>query len=283
MSGEVLEMQGLPLASQWVRTIQRYQSDHVDLVRVLDVVERLQDRPYRTQALLLGEAGTGKEGLARALHALMHAADAPFVEASLGGRETTEVLPELCGLRDAPGIIERADGGTLFVDEVATLSRAVQARLLAAIRGHVRREGEAIDRPVSVTIIGATDHDLLDAVVAGRFRHDLYWRLARLVLTLPPLRERRADLARLAIWIGSRVLEKHGRTERLAREDEPDSDTIVLTREAEAALVAHDWPGNMRELDAVLERALLLYCNGNRLEHEHVMAAIQSHDAARGA
>ncbi len=274
MNADSTEIHRLPLASQWIRTIQRYQSDHVDLVRVLDIVERLQDRPYRTQALLLGEAGTGKEGLARALHALMHAEDAPFVEASLGGCDPADVIPELFGRGETPGIIERAQGGTLYLDEVATLPRSVQARLLAAIRGRVRREGEPADRPVSVTVIGSTDHDLLAEVAAGRFRHDLYWRLARLILTLPPLRERRADIARLAVWIGSRVLQKHGRTQRLAREDDHESDTIVLSREAEDALVDHDWPGNMRELDAVLERALLLYGDGARVEREHVIAAI---------
>ncbi|MEI8254758.1 MAG: sigma 54-interacting transcriptional regulator [Deltaproteobacteria bacterium] len=281
MSADSTENHRLPLASQWIRTIQRYRSDHPDLVRVLDVVERLQDRPYCTQALLLGEPGTGKEGLGRALHALMHAEDAPFVEASLGGRESPDVLPELFGHGVTPGIIERADGGTLYLDEVATLSRGVQARLLAAIRGRVRREGELVDRPVSVTIIGATDHDLLAEVIAGRFRHDLYWRLARLVLTLPPLRERRADIGRLAVWIGSRVLQKYGRTQRLAREVDSESDTIVLSREAEEVLVAHDWPGNIRELDAVLERTLLLYGDGPRVEREHVVAAIGRREATK--
>src|SRR5258708_5171230 len=100
----------LPNASQWIRTILRYRSDHPALIRVLDVVERLQDHPYRTNALLLGEPGTGKEGLARALHALMHADDAPFVEVALGGRDGSEAALEMFGSADVAGLVERADG-----------------------------------------------------------------------------------------------------------------------------------------------------------------------------
>ncbi len=274
MPSESPEIHRLPRASQWIRTIQRYQSDHPDLVRVLDVVERLQDRPFRTQALLLGEPGTGKEGLARALHALMHADDAPFVEASLGGRDPRDVNVELFGIGDVPGLIERAEGGTLYLDEVATLTRELQARILGVTRGRLRREGANRDRAVNVTIVAATDHDLRRAVSDGNFRHDLYWRLARLVLTLPPLRERATDVPRLALWIGSRILERHGIGSRLVFEDDREADTVVLAAGAVEALVAYEWPGNLRELDAVLERALLLYGNGRRVEAAHVQAAI---------
>jgi DNA-binding NtrC family response regulator len=274
MSSELGGLHRLPQASQWIRTILRYRSDHPALVHVLDTVERLQDRPYRTNVLLLGEPGTGKEGLARALHALMHADDAPFVEVALGGREPREAAAELFGERDRPGLIEEANGGTLYVDEVATLSREIQARLLAAMRGHVRREGDRDEREVKINVVASTDHDLAVFVGEGRFRHDLYWRLARIVLTLPPLRERRADIGRLAVWIGTRVLQKNASPHRLALESEAESDTVVLTRGAEEALIAYDWPGNFRELDAVLERALMLYARDGRVEREHVLAAL---------
>jgi two-component system response regulator PilR (NtrC family) len=274
MNAEHTGLHHLPHASQWIRTILRYRSEHPALVRVLDVIERLQDRPYRTNVLILGEPGTGKEGLARAVHALMHPGDAPFVEVSLGGRDLREAAEELFGTPEAPGLIEQAHGGTLYLDEVATLSREIQARLLGAIRGRVRRQGERSERPVDVVVVGSTDHDLPAEVTAGRFRHDLYWRLARVVLSLPPLRERRADVARLAVWIGSRVLQKVDRHARLALEGEAEPGAVVLTRGAAEALAEYEWPGNLRELDAVLERALLLYRERERVERAHVVAAL---------
>ncbi len=263
-------------ADQWIRTILRYRSKHPALVRVLDVVERLMERPYRTNALLLGPAGSGKEGLARAIHALMHAErdGAAFIEVSLAGRELHEVLAELCGDASGPGQIERADGGTLYIDEIGTLGREVQARVLAAVRGRVRREGERDERRVSVAVVASTDVDIEREVVAGRFRHDLYWRIARIVLTLPPLAERQADIARTAVWIGNRVLEKLGVDRALSIEGEHDRGDIVLSPEAVAALTEYDWPGNFRELDAVLERALALYRTGDRVTGQDVRAAL---------
>ena len=271
-------MHKLPQASQWIRAILRYRSEHPALLRVLDIVERLQDRPYRANSLLLGEPGTGKEGLARALHALMHVEDAPFIEVAIGGRGPRETADELFGRGDAPGLIEHANGGTLYIDEVATLSREIQARLLAAIRGRVRREGDSVERTVHVTIVASTDHDLLRAVKDGGFRHDLYWRLARIVLTLPPLRERRSDIARLAVWIGSRILEKSGSPKRLALEEDREPGTVVMSREAAETLCQYEWPGNFRELDAVLERAMLLYSDGKRLTRENIDAALMRPD-----
>lgn len=267
--------------SQWIRTILRYRSEHPALRRVLDVVERLQERPYRTNAILFGEAGTGKEGLARALHALMHPnGDAPFVEAALGGRDPHEAVAELCGHGEVPGLIELARGGTLYLDEVATLSRELQARLLAALRGRVRREGDSLERTANVVVVASTDHDLQSEVAAGRFRHDLYWRLARITLMLPPLRERRADIARTAVWIGNRILLKLGVGAELSLEGEEQAGSIVLTRSACEVLERYDWPGNFRELDAVLERVLALYRTEQRVEAAHVLAALARPDEA---
>jgi DNA-binding NtrC family response regulator len=251
----------LPDAGQWMRLIQRHESEHPSLVRVLDVFDRLQDRPYRSNALLRGEPGTGKEGLARALHALMQARPGPFVECSLTGRAVGAAAADLCGEPGSPGLIERADGGTLYIDEVVGMSAELQLRVLSAVRGRARREGELDERPVRVTVIAATEHDLRGEVLAGRFRHDLYYRLARIELALPPLRERREDIGGLALWIGTRILQRAGLERRLLGPDEgyDGERPIMLTRDGIEALAAHDWPGNLRELDAVMERALLLY------------------------
>jgi transcriptional regulator with GAF, ATPase, and Fis domain len=150
------------------------------------------------------------------------------------------------------------------------------------VRGHAKRDADDTIRPVSVVIVASTDHDLYGAVASGAFRNDLYWRLARIELLLPPLRERRADVVRTAMWIGNRVLAKLGDGDaRLALEGEEEPGAIVLTRGAAEALEAHEWPGNFRELDAVLERALGLYRAGSaRIERAHIAAALARPECA---
>ena len=125
-----------------------------------------------------------------------------------------------------------------------------------------------------------SDRDLAGEVRAGRFRHDLYWRLARVVLTLPPLRERKQDIAPAAIWMGNRILRAAGlglelvTTDELGRLSPTESARAVeLRRDAVAALEEHEWHGNLRELETVLERALLLYRDGNALDGKAVRAA----------
>ncbi|MDP3275009.1 MAG: sigma 54-interacting transcriptional regulator [Deltaproteobacteria bacterium] len=267
----------LPEAGQWMRLLQRHQSEHPALLRVLDVFERLQQRQFRTHVVLYGEQGTGKEGLARALHALMYEYGAPFVSCSLAGLTPSARAAELCGEGDTPGLIERADGGTLYVDQAEPIAPELQSRLLAATRGRVRREGEIEERTVRVTVTLTSERSLADEVQSGRFRHDLYWRLARIELSLPPLRERRADIGRLALWIGSRILQSALRDGRLVAHDELSGPgDVVLESDAIEALEQHDWPGNLRQLDAVLERALLLYrrASSEPLSARHIAQAL---------
>lgn len=268
-------------SSQWIRAMLRYRSEHPALLRVLDTLERLLDRPYRTNVLLLGEPGTGKEGLARALHAAMGAgSDAPFVHVQSGGRDPRVLAAELFGAAETSGAAERADGGTLYLDEIATVPLELQARLVRLLHGELQREGDPTARSTDVRVVAATDHDLRAAVREGRFRHDLFHRIARLELLVPPLRERREDVPRAAIWIGNRILERAGSTSRLVLDGdglEPASGEgrpIVLDDEACALLAAQEWPGNYRALEIALERALLLYLDGDRIDAPTVHAAL---------
>lgn len=261
---------------QWIGAVMRYRSDHPASARILDTLERLLDRPYRTHALLTGEPGTGKEGLAKALHAAMHESQsAPFVEVATRGREGHELEGELFGSGSRPGAIERAAGGTLYLDEVAVLPGEIQARLCDVLRGRFTRRDDPILRTPAVCLVGATDHpDLRTLVRTGELRHDLFHRLARIELEVPPLRERPGDVPRAAVWIGNRVLDKHGDTRRLALVGEAEPGDLVLMDDAARLLEAHSWPGNFRELDSVLERALMLYLRGNVVGADVIRAAL---------
>ena len=247
----------LPGLHDWLRLVLMYRTPHPASQRILDTLERLLDKPYVTHALLLGEPGTGKEGLARALHQAMHpGGKAPFVKMPTGSRDPKVLAMHIFGSKDRRGAIARAEGGTLFLDEVGTLAREIQARLAPVLRGRYRRNDDEEPQPCNVCVMAATDHDLPAAVERGDFRHDLFYRLSRIELTIPPLRERSDDIAHVALWAGNRLLHQHGVEMRLVAETDAEEGTLVLTGDAIKALVAHTWPGNFRELDRVIERAI---------------------------
>jgi two-component system NtrC family response regulator len=202
--------------------------------------------------LITGESGTGKELAARLVHAVSPRAEGPFIAVNCAAIPEALIESELFGHvkgaftgagADHAGRFERAQGGTLFFDEIGDLHPALQAKLLRAIQEReIERVGGTRPIPVDVRLVAATNMDLRDAVAAKRFREDLYYRLHVVTVTLPPLRERRDDLPALAAYL----LHKLGR---------PDA---TLAPETLARLHAHRWPGNVRELEHALERAVVL-------------------------
>ena len=223
-------------------------------------IERLLDHAAgarRPPPLLLeGETGTGKGLLARAIHRAGPRRDRPLVDVNCAAIPETLLEAEMFGFErgaftDArqakPGLFETADGGMLFLDEVGRLPEALQPKLLKAIEEQaVRRLGSTRDRAVDVWIVAATNEDLETLVRDGRFRADLYHRLAVVTIRLPALRERGGDVRLLAEHFLAATCRDYGLPARRLGDD------------AHAALAAHDWPGNVRELANVVERAALL-------------------------
>jgi DNA-binding NtrC family response regulator len=273
-----------PAAARWIGALIRMTAPHPAMTAILDVVERLQDRPYRTNFVLLGEPGTGKEGLARALHHLT-CPDGPLVRLDVAGFSDDDALAVLRGSGKAGGAAHQADGGTLLIEEAAGMGPRTQAALIRLLKsgradGPGENEAEEVAPRLHVHAIAMSDRDLPGEVRAGRFRHDLYWRMARLVLALPPLRERTEDIGPSAIWMGNRILRAAGMaTELMLAEEyqrasiEERRRAIELSAGAIRALEEHDWPGNFRELETVLERALLLHRSGPSLDGDAVRRA----------
>ena len=212
--------------------------------------------PSDANVLITGEHGTGKEVVARTLHALSARASKPMVTVNMGGLAEGVIESELFGhvkgaftdaKMDRVGRFELADGGTLFLDEIANMPLAQQARLLRVIEtGEFERLGSSKTRRADVRILSATNANPAEEVKAGRFREDLLFRLNTVELRLPPLRERREDIPLLANYF----LRQHALRYQKRIADFDDA--------AVRALLACTWPGNVRELDHVVERAILM-------------------------
>jgi DNA-binding NtrC family response regulator len=211
---------------------------------------------------LIGETGTGKDVLARLIHQNSARAEGPFVVFDCGAVATNLAESELLGhergaftgaLSTHAGAFERANGGTLFLDEIGELPLELQTRLLRVLGNRsVRRVGGAVDRPVDVRIVAATNRDLQAEVAAGRFRQDLYFRLAAAVIQVPALRERREDIPMLV----RHLLVDLGRAD------------VELSPGALAVLSQRTWPGNVRELKNTLACAVA-FMDGVTLEARH--------------
>ncbi|MBK1716531.1 sigma-54-dependent Fis family transcriptional regulator [Thiocystis violacea] len=234
-----------------------------ETLRGVDQVAR-SDAPV----LILGETGSGKEVIARAIHARSARAAGPFLRVNCGAIPPELADSELFGHERGSftgaatrrkGWFERADGGTLFLDEIGELTPAIQVRLLRILQdGTFERVGGQQPLRVEVRLIAATHRDLHGMVRDGRFREDLWYRINVFPLTLPALRERREDIPAMATHFALRAAERLGLTPRL-----PSTEDM-------ARLIAYPWPGNVRELAAVIERAAILG-EGRRLEIERAL------------
>jgi len=220
--------------------------------------------------LLLGETGVGKELFARALHAMGPRRDKPFVAVNCAAIPAELVEAELFGVERGAytgaqcaraGRFERADGGSLFLDELADLPLPAQSKLLRVLQDReIERLGDHRARPVDVRVIAASNVDLQRLVKEGRFRSDLYYRLNAFQVEIPPLRERKEDVAFLA----KRFLEKYGAVH--------GKKLRGFTDKAKRALLTYEWPGNVRELQNMVERGVILAASGSRIEVHHLFS-----------
>jgi two-component system response regulator PilR (NtrC family) len=226
--------------------------------RIYELVNQVAET--RTNVLLAGESGTGKELVARAIHARSDRRDRTFVAINCGAIPENLLESELFGhvkgaftgaFQGKEGLFETADGGTLLLDEVGELPAALQVKLLRVLQERtIRRVGGTSDRRVDVRILAATNRRLEEEVAAGRFREDLYYRLNVIQIALPPLRERLEDVPLLVQHFVDKYSRELGKPIREVRED-------ALRR-----LLSHSYPGNVRELENLIERAVALSKDG---------------------
>jgi len=234
--------------------------------------------PTEATVLFLGESGVGKEIFSHNLHRLSKRANAPFIAVNCAAIPEQLAESELFGVEKGgftgatvsrPGRFERAHGGTLFLDEIGTLSFTAQGKLLRALQeGEIERVGDTRVRKVDVRVIAATNVNLRDAVRDGSFREDLYFRLNVFPVRVPPLRDRRDDIPLMMNWFMQRACKKHGKTITGFRERAVD------------ALINYRWPGNVREMENMIERAVILADDGGALDLCHLLTAGEEVSAA---
>ncbi len=229
--------------------------------RVFALIEKVA--PAEGSVLIQGETGTGKELIARAVHDASLRHEGPFVAVNCASIPEGLLESELFGhergaftgaLRSKPGLFVEAHGGTLFLDEIGEMPSPIQAKLLRVLQERrVRPVGGTAARPVDVRVVAATNRNLLDEVRAGRFREDIYYRIATFRIDVPPLRERREDIPVLV----EAFLARHAAAGR----------RVVLSPEVLRAFMDYGWPGNVRELENVVERCAYV-CEGGTVRLE---------------
>ncbi len=235
---------------------------------IADLLARVAPTP--ATVLIRGEVGTGKELVARALHRYSHLRDKPLITVNCTALTPALMDSELFGVRRGPtavadkaGLFEKADGGTIFLDEVGDLSLAIQGKLLGVLQGgDLTPMGDVIPRKVRLRLIAASSRDLEAAVEKGEFREDLFYRFNSFSITLPPLRERVEDIPVLAYHFLKRA------------EARVNKKVDRLVPEALDVLARYPWPGNLRELENVIERAVVL-TSSRQIEPRHLALHVQ--------
>ena len=235
-------------------------SRNAGMLEIFAQIKKVTD--LKTTILILGESGTGKELVARALHENGRRSGHPFVAVNCAAIPENLLESELFGhvrgaftdaSSDKTGLFEQADGGTLFLDEIGEMPLPLQVKLLRVLQeGEIKRVGGALPRKVDVRVVSATSRDLSAEVGSGRFREDLYFRLNVFCLQLPSLRERVEDIPLLAEHFLNRY--------RSGADGKP----LLIEPETMRCLMAHRWPGNIRELENAIERACIL-CDDGRI------------------
>ncbi len=236
--------------------------------KITEVAKNIQRvAPTKTTVLLLGESGTGKELFARAIHCLSPRKDYPFVPINCAAIPRELLESELFGYEKGSftgaemrrlGKFERADQGTIFLDEIAEMDISLQAKIMRVIQeGEVERIGGVKPFTVDVRIIAATNKDIGKAVAEGKFREDLFYRLSVFPVMVPPLRERLEDVPSLVEFF----------TKKYAAETKTTEKTV--SRDALGLMMKYPWKGNVRELENTIERAVIL-CEGNVITADHI-------------
>jgi DNA-binding NtrC family response regulator len=224
-----------------------------EMQKVLKTIYKIA--PTTSTILITGESGTGKEFVSNIIHRLSKRADEPFLAVNCGAVPENIIESELFGSRrgaftgavNKKGLFEEADGGTLFLDEVAELSQAVQVKLLRFLQSReIRRVGENENRTLDVRIIAATNRNVIEDIKKGSFREDLYYRLNTFHIELPPLRERRSVISSLI----KHFIIKH--------QNEIGKNIRRISQPAQVALKSYDYPGNIRELENIIEHAMVM-------------------------
>ena len=239
---------------------------------IRELIEKVKN--VNSPVLITGESGTGKELIARIIHHCGHRSQAQFVAVNCSAIPENLLESELFGyargsftgaLRDKPGLVEEAQGGTFFLDEIGDLSLSLQAKLLRVLQEkEVRRIGENHSRRVDVRFISATNKNLEQEVAAGRFRQDLYFRLKIIVFEVPPLRQRPEDILVLINHFLDRYCQEMNR------------ERAFFSPEALELMLKYDWPGNVRELQNEIQRCLVLSGNRQIIEDELLSPAIRN-------
>ena len=236
----------------------------VTMVGSSDIMQVLKEEiakiaPTDSTVLILGQSGTGKELVARAVHAGSARSVAPMISINCATVPPSLIEAELFGTEQSPntrsqGLVHAADRGTLFLDEISELPSAAQARLLNLMQGEFRRVGGSHTETANVRIIAATHQDLNKLVNNGQFREDLYYRLNVVSLRIPTLKERRGDIVEIAEWLLQRSAQRLGK------------EHLSFAQSARQALLDYHWPGNVRELENAVERAVILSDDGASID-----------------